>query len=191
MTRFKEYFDDIESFVMEAEINVNDPGIKKITRGIWEFKDKTDIYHFVISTMILKGLRGFTVQWGLIGDDGKLTTEIVGGKNSRHKVFSKVLSCLVIFLKQENPEIFSMIAYDKKLAEIYDLMWLRHKVISPFNEYNYRDVKKHKDLKGNYIYVYYYSKKLKDQLSEESEWIELLVEGYDITYEFDELSSIW
>ena len=188
--KFRQWMDKVEPFIMEAEININDPGIKKITRGIWEFKDKTNTYHFVIDRTMIKGLRGFTVQWGVIGDDGKLTTEIVGGKSSKHKIFSKVLSCLVIFLKQENPEIFSMLAYDKKLAGIYDLMWLRHKSISPFNEYNYREVKKHKDLKGNYIYAYYYSKKLKDQLSEKSEWIELLKEGYGITYEF-KLCSIW
>jgi hypothetical protein len=190
MTRFEKYMNNIETVIMEAEININDPGIKKITRGIWEFKYEGSVYNFVIDRTWIKGLRGFTVQWGLIGDDGKLTTEIVGSKDSKHKIFSKVLSCLVIFLKQENPEVFSMLAYDKKLAGIYDLMWLRHKGDKPFNEYNYREVKKHKDLKGNTIYVYYYSKKLKDQLTEESEWIELLKEGYGITYEF-ELHSIW
>jgi len=155
----------------EITININDPDIKKVGRGKWLFKSNNNEYKFYVDPITLKsGNKGFLVEWGLIKDDGTITTEIVGGTKNVIKIFSKVISCMAMFIYDENPNEFIMYA-NKKISKIYDHMWLKHRLDEPINRYPFRDREGHKKMNGEEVYVYHYMKN-GNELTE-SEWIEI------------------
>jgi len=151
--------------ILEIKINVNDPDIIHPSRFIWMFSYKGEEYKFGANHMMLSNRKyGYVVEWGLI-KDGKVSTDIVGGNRNAIGVFSKVMSCMAIFLKQEKPEAFSMTA-KKELARIYDTLWLKFSQSSMFKEYFYKDRKMYKDIKGHDMFLYHYSKTPEEKLSE-------------------------
>ena len=157
----------------EISININDSDIKKIGRGKWTFEIYGSNYKFEASPITLRdGTKGFMVEWGLIVDDGSVTTEIVGSNKNVVKVFSKVISCMAIFINEENPDGFMMYA-NKRLSRVYDAMWTKHHLDEPINRYFSRDRRSHKKLSGEDVYVYHYYKRSDTSLSE-SQWINVL-----------------
>jgi len=157
----------------ETRININDIDITRIRKGQWEIKFNDDVYKFIASPTHLKdGTYGFMVEWGLVTENGNITTEIVGSKKNVIKIFSKIISCMAIFINEEKPEGFIMYA-NKRIARIYDAMWRNHHLDEPFKDYFFRDRKEHKKLADESVYVYHYYKKGEGYMNK-SQWTEVL-----------------
>jgi len=154
------------NLLCEININPNDNSIKNVGRGKWTFNMDDNNYIFMVSPINLEnGRQGFMVEWGKFNKNGTISTNIEGTKTNVIRIFSKVISCMYMFLKKEDPEEFVMYA-NNKLAKIYDMMWLKFKAIDPFNKYFFRDSVKHKMIDGNYIHIYHHYKNMKNVINE-------------------------
>lgn len=169
--RFKEWVE--EELIFEVTIKPEDSNIKRLRRGKWEISFDDNIYHFIVEPAnLIGGAKGFIVQWGLLKEDGTLSTEIVGSTKNMIRLFSKVGTCMYKFIEEEDPEAFVMYA-SKKLSRIYDTMWGKFSKTEPFNNYFFRDRKSYKKPNGEDMYAFHFYKKPDDYMNE-NQWNEVL-----------------
>jgi hypothetical protein len=173
---FEKWLLDEENIIFEVTINPNDPDIKKIRRGLWKIEFKSNTYHFIVDTLtLIGGTKGFRIDWGLLKkDDGTLSTDIVGSTKNMVGLFSKIGSCMSLFIRDENPNAFVMYTHER-LAKIYDTMWSKYNKTDVFNGYFLRDRKKYKKTDGENMYAYHYYRKPDDAMNEE-QWNDVLYE---------------
>jgi hypothetical protein len=166
--KFSEWLSE-EDIIFEITINPNDSDVRKMRRGRWEIRFDDNVYHFIAEPVtLMDGAKGFIVQWGLLTADGSLTTELVGSTKNMIRLFSKIGTCMLKFIEDENPNAFVMYS-NKKLAKIYDTMWGKFSQTEPFNRYFFRDRRSYKKLDGEDMYAFHYYRKVDDYMNE-SQW---------------------
>jgi hypothetical protein len=156
--RLNRYLNEALDLLLEVRIDINDSSINRTGKNQWIFTYKNNRYKFAVEkTRLLGGDNGYNIEWGLILSDETITTNIVGGAKNVIGIFTKVMTCMYMFLDKEDPDNFSMFA-NVKLARVYDTLYGKFSQSYPFNKYFNKQRRRFTYNNGEELFYYHYSK---------------------------------
>lgn len=151
-----------------------DADIKHPSRDIWEFEHEGITYIFRFRT--IGNVYGKNTCEVFFNRKDKKTIERTGSKTTKMTLFSLVFTCMVYFIRQENPDRFNFLPKDSDLGKFFNVMWLsRHKKTPELWKY----VRDERDLEGGderALMIFNYHK---DSLLENCEPFSMSKEEYD------------
>jgi hypothetical protein len=130
---------DLISYLMEMKVIKHDPSIKKVSPYKYEFTINDTLYSFIIDEIeYLPGISTYNIYFG---PKGGTSFDRLGSHNASQvrNVFQKVITCMILFIDDINPDEFTFTGYDNKLYRTYKLIVSIIRKEKPFRMYKIDD----------------------------------------------------
>ncbi len=130
--KFNEYLkmDNLLYLLERLEIIHNDPSITKVNNELYKFSVGGVDYDF--GDVSIHNIY-FITSGGKISRQNKLSL------SDTYQVFNKVITCMIYFINDTEPDTFTFSTSDKKLKKMYKIIISKIMKTKPFTRYTYQD----------------------------------------------------
>jgi hypothetical protein len=141
--RFKQYLTEeqvIENVIYlleRLEIKQHDKTIKKISNNLYTFSVNTIDYEFHAEKIPVDNYILYNVYFNTSLKDIDRQNKL--SLTDTYKVFNKIITCMIYFINDQKPSLFTFSTNDPKLQKMYMIIVTKVMKTKPFSDYYYKN----------------------------------------------------
>jgi len=132
--RFKQ-FNQLNYLLEGIKVIHKDDNIRKISSELYTFTIDGYKYEFISEPIDIGDIVIYNTYFT---SDGQINRQNKFKDSSAIRVFNKVITCMVYFINDIEPEMFTFTSKDPKLLKLYNLIIVKIMKQKPFDQYKHK-----------------------------------------------------